>query len=354
MTPAAPAYLGVRHKTTSAIAVPIVIAAVAVALLGVTGNSWFLLLAGVAVGALVVGRLSHAHIGGLRVGGEGLSRVASGEQCTAVLTIANAGLRTSSAALVTLTCAGVAEPVVLYVGPLRPRDAAQLPVTFVAGRRGVYVDLTVDVRARASLGLVEATRLGRQGADLIVHPARATYRVSLNASAPDDDLQNVIRGPGSEQMGLRDWQRGDGQRQVHWRATARHGRLVVVEHGQATSEMLRVLMVGPSGSDAFEASLAAAAAACDDALRSGTPLVVAALTPQGLQAGPTGSRTELLDWWAGVTTVLRPDDDNLKALPDVLGGGTVVVAGPEVQALLSTLGRSDLVPMTAVQPEGAR
>ena len=349
--PATLACIAVRHKTTAAIAVPVVIAAVTLSLLALTGNSWFLLLAGVVVGAFCVGLVSRSCIAGLSVSIDSPSRVAVGQETTSVLTVSNLGRRTSTPATVTVRCGGLSDAAV-YVGPLRARESRSIEIRRTALRRGVFDRTAVDVRARPSLGLRETVLHTHRALVMTVHPRRMPR--SLTTATPDvspdeADSHAVARGLGTELLDLRDWQHGDGMRRVHWRATARHGRLVVVERGETLDEPLRVLLVGSSEHPDFEQILAEAAATCDEALRSGRRVTVAAWTPQGLEVAPTGSPVELLDWWAGLTTVLHagPDALTASAVERALGPGAVVVAGPPESGVPTQLHGAGALPLVS-------
>jgi uncharacterized protein (DUF58 family) len=73
-----------------------------------------------------------------------------------------------------------------------------------------------------------------------VPPARATTR--------QQGERAVRRGQGTELMGLRDYRHGDPQRLVHWKATARLGRLLVRETAEELGQSYS-LWVGAAASE---------------------------------------------------------------------------------------------------------
>ncbi len=54
-------------------------------------------------------------------------------------------------------------------------------------------------------------------------------------------------GAGLDVRGVREWRPGDAVRHVHWRSTARTGRLTVLEYGEPTVDMFGVLIAGTTG-----------------------------------------------------------------------------------------------------------
>jgi uncharacterized protein (DUF58 family) len=116
-----------------------------------------------------------------------------------------------------------------------------------------------------------------------------------------------VPGPGLDIAGVREWQHGDDPRRVHWRSTARRGRLIVAERGLGTATGLAVVVVGPSEAPDWEATVALAAATCRAAQLDGRHVTVRAWN--GTTAGPVvpgRSIGDLLDWWAELGTTALP------------------------------------------------
>ena len=66
-------------------------------------------------------------------------------------------------------------------------------------------------------------------------------------------------GPGLDVRGVREWRPGDAVRHVHWRSTARTGRLAVLDYAEPTSARSACLIAGTTAEARFEAALALAA-----------------------------------------------------------------------------------------------
>ena len=320
-----------HYHPTSLLWVPVLLCAGMFALLQLTGNSWFLLLSAAAVGAFALVVASREEITGLTIQAWSDPRVAVGQQLTYTLRISNGGARTSTPVSMLMHNDGLAD-VTAYIGPLRPGECVNFVAPCLALQRGVRRHIRIELFSSASLGLIRAhlNRVWTYQPDHFIHPALLEVdrpRPTTGRSA--DSGTAASRGTGTEIYGAREWQRGDDHRHVHWRSTARHGRLVVLERGETRAPAVRLLLVGPSSEDGFEAALSTAAGLCDKELHAGEPVTVAAWLADGLALAPTGSRVELLDWWAALVDVTVPDAVAFPAAAiAVFGTGDLIVAGP--------------------------
>lgn len=108
--------------------------------------------------------------------------------------------------------------------------------------RGKYsVRRTLLVSAHP-FGLLRFRRTVEGPDSLIVYPAPKSLMEGRSAAeALDELLGRENRGPGDLQpASLRDHRDGDGVRSIHWRASARRGRLVVQEWEGASGQGLEV------------------------------------------------------------------------------------------------------------------
>ncbi|MFN4243358.1 MAG: DUF58 domain-containing protein [Tepidisphaerales bacterium] len=136
-----------------------------------------------------------------------------------------------------------------------PRRAATASSRWVPMRRGAYPATLPKVVCGFPLGLLERSKplaVAERGgvAGLLVHPAEVPVEMpSLDASSRPGDALLAGRRAGSsgELTGLRPYRRGDAVREIHWRQTARHGRLIVRERqSPASPRVLVVLDTDPS------------------------------------------------------------------------------------------------------------
>jgi uncharacterized protein (DUF58 family) len=316
------------HRPTSLVAVPVVLAAVVTNLLWVTGNAWFLLLAGAAVGVLLMGVTSRARLDGLAVELSHQPRVAVGEQLSSRLTVVNQGSRTSSATLLCLQTAGFAD-LIVSVGELAAGDRTNITVERRAVRRSMTAGSLVHLAARPSVGLVCATRAVRVPAPVVVHPPLHDAPLRSAGRQVDGSDGTLVAAPGVEVLGVRDWRSGDDPRRVHWRSTARTGRLTLLERGDVVTTALRLVLVGSDGAPGFEEAVSAAASTCERAMRAGQPVTVVGCLVRGPVLAPTGSRWELLDFWGALHGSVLPDPVAFgSTVAEHIGPGDLLVAGP--------------------------
>lgn len=126
------------------------------------------------------------------------------------------------------------------------------PVRF--GRRGLYRIQEIELGTAFPFGFFRKTRVLEGNGELVVYPD----------PAEPDEVQRIIeerledqptdrKGPGSEIYALRDYVDGEDIRLVHWKVSARTGRLITRDFTKDGKERIRVLFdqaaVGDNGSE---------------------------------------------------------------------------------------------------------
>jgi uncharacterized protein (DUF58 family) len=320
---------GTRYRATSRVAAPVVVAAVLLNFLWLTGNAWFLLLSGGCAALLVMGVFWRGRVDGLSVVLVHPARVSVGADLPVTLTITNTGSRPSTEANLCLHTAGLAD-VVATIGRLDPGEGVSAPVVRAATGRAVAHGTVVHLMSRPGLGLLSTFRPVHVADHVTVHPRLldvadvpvAQHRVAGTSAS-------MVRGPGPEVLGAREWRSGDDHRRVHWRSTARSGRLTILERGDTVAAELRLVLVGSHLAAGFEDVLSTAASLCDRALWSGRPVTAVAWHVNGPVLAWTTSRWELLDWWSSVTDTVLPDPAQFGPLALAgFGSGELLVAVP--------------------------
>ncbi len=221
----------------------------------------------------------------------------------------------------------------LAVGVLAGNGRRTLEYDVPTRRRGRLPLGPITVERRDPLGLVR--RAQPQGATdvLWVHP-----RVHVVAALPvgtllDDEGVLVETAPkGSVTFSsLREYVPGDDPRQVHWRSTARTGRLMVKEHVDTSRPTTTVVLdtraaryTGTAFEDAVEITASVALAT----KRRGRPVEVRLLGEDRAAVERAGAR-DLLDRLAAVQTVDDESPATVTALVDraAAGGALVLVTG---------------------------
>ncbi len=320
---------GTRHRATSRVAAPVVLGAVLLNFLWMTGNAWFLLLGGGCAGVLVLGVVWRGRVDGLSVELVHPARVSVGADLPGTLTITNRGSRTSTEAIFRLQTAGLAD-VEASIGMLAPGEVVRAPIVRAATGRAVAHGTVVHLLSRPGLGLLATTRPVHVPDRVTVHPRLFEVAdVPVTQHRVAGTHASVARGRGPEVLGVREWRSGDDPRRVHWRSTARSGRLTVLERGDPVAAELRLVLVGSDHAAGFEDLLSTAASVCDRAVRSGLLVTAVAWHVNGPVLAPAGSRWELLDWWSSVTDTVLPDPAAFGSLALAgFGAGELLVAAP--------------------------
>ncbi|GAA2104395.1 DUF58 domain-containing protein [Actinomadura alba] len=156
--------------------------------------------------------------------------------------------------------------------PLALRAApAQAVYELVAQRRGVLDIGPLEAGRVDSLGLAATIR--RHGATdrVWVHPPVHRLRgVPGGAISDPDGHREAVQAGGLTFHGLREHVLGDDLRQIHWRSSARHGRLMVREYVDTSRPRVVVLVdQRAAGRDELDHVASAAASVLAVAVRSG-------------------------------------------------------------------------------------
>jgi uncharacterized protein (DUF58 family) len=304
------------HRHSSSLTPPgaglLVLGLVVAALSRASGNGWLVLVTGASIALLLASRPRSCQLGGRRLSLTGPPRARAGAPFSRTVTVA---LGTGCAA-VPSSALVVASPLVevprLLVPPLGAGQEVAATTTWRALRRGRLELLDLTEATTGHFGLWRVEHRLRLGCPLVVHPALAEPAVLVTSRYDSADPARATAPGGPDLAGLRAWRSGDERRDVHWRASARRGRLVVAERDAPLDRAWLLAVVGPPTSPADEAALATAAATACLALGRG-PVHVVAAGPDGVRAAPTGSPTELLDWFADLAEVGAPSSATLLA-----------------------------------------
>ncbi len=191
---------------------------------------------------------------------------------------------------------GILQPglssVVVGIPGIPARGVVTIPITRTAERRAVTSAAQLVVTVGTDLNQVDLQQNLTCPAPSIVHPRRLT--------APPPPARPRAAGPGGELLGARAFRSGDSPRDIHWRASARHGGLIVAERGAEEPPPELVLVIGRPVTDDDEQLLALAAAIGRQRITRGEPVRVLAWHRNRRLTAPTGSVIALADWFAGL------------------------------------------------------
>ena len=196
------------------------------------------------------------------------------------------------------------EPVAVASEPVTAGETATVELARVAVRRGLFTGGSAVLSTAAPFGLTRTKRETRASGRLIVHPAWTELRdfplPDTPAATADEALAATRSGHGEVFAGVREYRPGDQRRWVHWRSTARTGRLVVRELEEPALSPVVLVVAGdpaPEKEVVWEALVAAAASVGVYALAEGRPLHCVC---PGTEPLDRATKTTLLDWCAGL------------------------------------------------------
>lgn len=184
---------------------------------------------------------------------------------------------------VNVTVSGPRQPLVLAMRGGAPGGllAAEAPasghVPGTASARSVVHRLPMEVTSHGLSGLVGCVRLHTV---VLARPLEIGPRPVPPAHPLPElgggwgEAATVPSAAGDLVRGVREYLPGDRLRQVHWRATARHGQLVVKESEETRAPLLHVVLDLGGGGPAGEAAAGRAAWYGGEALRRGYQLVL--------------------------------------------------------------------------------
>lgn len=218
----------------------------------------FAVLAAVIVGRLWILRRPRVAVGRVIIP----ERVRVGRSARSNLTIRNDGRRRTSAGLALETFGDDQLPV--EVPSLEPGDSITIETTLPTDRRGVFQVGPLDVTRADPFGLVRSGEPDEDLANFWVHPK--VHQLEPFPSGVARDLEGPEVGKALEGgvtfHTLRDYVRGDDLRQVHWRSSARLGKMMVrhnVDTHQPRSLVILDTRATAHTAESFEDAVRAAA-----------------------------------------------------------------------------------------------
>jgi hypothetical protein len=287
-------------------------------------NPWLLLVSSALLAPVLLSQLFRPGLEVLSICWSGPDRMVVGESAEQVFHIHNDGRRSTPGFRIRQHKEGF-EPLLLTVPALAPGGRADLSLHRTALTRGDSATQSLSLLTSAPFGMAIHHALYSANARIIVHPAPGPVAALSGISSGDRAGGRPIHS-GSQMHELREWQRGDALRQVHWRATARHDRLTVIIPEAPVRSRYAFVVIGVSGDDGWEALISSAAWTAVDAvvnLRSLVRLSCAGM-PDYLGDDPAA----VLDWFARLNLVPSFSDHEIPAAVEWLDaeGVAVVVA----------------------------
>jgi uncharacterized protein (DUF58 family) len=237
-----------------------------------TGNNLLYLLLGMMLSMIVVsGILSEQTLRGLKAERELPLEVYAGRAFLTGITLVNRKERLPSFSVqvedVLAGAEGGPPPKKCYFLKVPPGARQQTGYRTELPRRGLWRFEGFRLRTRYPFGFFLKTRQVEAPAELVVYPRLVPVGELPDAArAFVGTVEMPRRGPGREFHGLRPYREGDDARDIHWKRSAREGRLVLREYEAEGSPRVAVALPlrvpeAPTGEfgDALERSVDLAA-----------------------------------------------------------------------------------------------
>ncbi len=299
--------------------------------------------------SFVVGRVL---MRGLIVRRSPVASCGEGERTKVTLTVENTGrlpkmfLRVSDKLPASLQLVGDAAPLILQ---LSAGESTDISYTIEAQKRGAYALGPTLVSSTDPLGFYPHVETLPSSSEMLVYPAVLALRqlaATGNGTWGQREQDSTgARGGGLDFHGVRDYQPGDELRRVHWRTTARTGKLAVMEYTQGAASNILVALdlhvasyadTGTGRESALEYAIKMTASACDYLLKQGHELQVVLPTLPPPASGGLLSLQDSADLPVLLSVLARAEavatetlaDALLRALPRVVSGATLFYITP--------------------------
>ena len=235
------------------------------------------------------------------------------------------------------------EPVELRVAAISPGGAREVNYPIPTDRRGRWAVGPLALERRDPLGLLRRARNHGLGGTLWVHPrVHAMTPLPVGVLLDYEGAVTMAAPKGAVTFSsLREYVPGDDPRQLHWKATARTGRLMVKEHVDTSQPRTTVLLDTRArcwSAAAFEHAVELTASVVAASERAGRPVALY-LVGEDRAAAERAGATSRLDRLAMVEPRAGDDPARLLALAERSepGGALVVVAGAIEDATVARL-----------------
>ncbi|MDR2380827.1 MAG: DUF58 domain-containing protein, partial [Bifidobacteriaceae bacterium] len=174
-------------------------------------------------------------------------RVGVGGDPGLTATVKNLGVRRSGPRRATLPVGG--SGVGLVLPALAPGSSATAAITIPTGRRGVLRVGPLQAVRGDPFGMVARTWSWGEPLEVVVYPK--TIPVPVGASGMAKDIEGKPTGQASEAdisfHSLREYVAGEDRRAIHWRSTARTGRLMVRQSEDTRRVQMALLVATAAG-----------------------------------------------------------------------------------------------------------
>ena len=220
----------------------------------------------------------------------------------------------------------------------------------LCARRGWFEFPPVTLTTRAPFGLFSARRDVAVPTGVLVFPEyRELERFALLDQTPSTENTFAHVGVGSEVVSVREYRPGDSRRHIHWRSTARAGRLIVKEFAQEAQPGLTIALdlraasvIGSDENTSLELAIKVAATLARYADRHDLPVTLAANSATWpVPRGP-------VSWWSTMNYLARVQGEGDEPFADCLQS----LATTFVAAILTAPDQAVVEPLVELRRSG--
>jgi len=242
-----------------------------------TGNNLLFLVLGLLLSSIVVsGLLSETSLRGVRVTRRLPASASVGATALVGLVARNGKPRAPSVGRTLREKGGdvAGQGLLLLLGAGKTEEVSY---RFTPERRGLHRFDQLEVATRAPFGLFEKSRPLAAPAELVVFPRRiAPPAQEPRQLAREGERSTGRAGQGLEVHALRDHRPGEDSRSIHWRSSARAGKLIGIDREQERRRQVCVVLDHRRASGApLEAAVERAAALFERELDAGADVSLA-------------------------------------------------------------------------------
>ena len=198
--------------------------------------------------------------------------------------------------------------------------------TRVFAKRGVHAIEEIELATIFPFGLFRKSRRLEVVSQVRVRPRVPELTLTDAIGGREDGVSSTLsRGDGLDLFGLRDHVEGDDARRIHWKASARTGRVIVKDPAreEPPQVVVRLVLEGYADDAAFERAVERAAGAAAALLRDGFGVGLIAGQVWIAPSAQPAAREAILDALVDVTR-----DANGGPEAEIPRGAGVLVVGP--------------------------
>jgi uncharacterized protein (DUF58 family) len=208
----------------------------------------------------------------------------------------------------------------LFISALFRNQSISFSYQTHADQRGHYSFPPLQLQSRGPFSLFRTRYALAVAGEILVYPKYFPLkRIRLLENRGFTDRHSMRTGSGNEIIGTREYRSGDSLRKIHWRSTARAGRLVVKEFSDTEHFTMTVLLDLSAGTgqgegkySSFETAIRIAASLAYFATQQNIPFRLTGVSQQW-QPPPVS-----LSWWGAMHYLARVKNDGDKDLCEVL------------------------------------